>query len=65
MIDWDALAGAGLRLLGDYCDGPHGGEPIEGVFRVPGGPAFWYCKSCFPQEWIRMGRPELPRSAPA
>jgi len=63
-FDWDALAAAGLRLLGDYCDGPHGGAPpMDGVFRVPGGSG-WYCQRCFVSEWVAAARPELPTTGP-
>lgn len=58
-FDWDALAAAGMRLLGDYCDGPHGGRANDGVYRVPGR-AGWYCRPCYPAEWVAAGRPELP-----
>jgi hypothetical protein len=61
VIDYDALAGRGLRLLGDYCDGPHGGGAnYEGVFRVPGDAPLWYCKPCFVDRWKALGCPELP-----
>jgi hypothetical protein len=47
--DWDKLP----RMLGEYCDGPHGGMGFAVyAFDSPAGHRSWYCQSC----WLAVSR---------
>jgi len=48
--DWETLS----RLLGDECDGPHGGGHMWTVYAFDvAGRRSWYCKSCWIAAWRR------------
>lgn len=58
MIDWDAFAPLGGRMLQELCEG-RCGSYREQVFRLerPAGVVVWECRGCWLDDWVAAGRP--------
>jgi hypothetical protein len=62
--DWDRLAAAGGRLLGEHCD--HGHYAQHGIYRLdyPSGGQSYLCPPHWTDAWRAAGGPPQPLLQP-